>query len=347
MADGVETPQVNEINSLERLTPVQGPFDLKGEIPGLANRPAPPAKQKETAAPGSSRDGGQSSKEGGNPQQPGYHEAGEDAKSNLLSALANFESDLADIACPFEGVDFRHIEGRGFDLSGRNLSGREFTHGDYALAKFDGSVLEGALLDKADFRHSQFVLSDLSFARLSGSDFSVADFRAARLQRATARGVNFNHCDFRAARLEWADLRRANFQDARFEDARFASLNSDSTLFRFGLSYLFGCPEMAGANVADMEGANLRNADLGPLVFVGRAAAGTQLREMLLWSSVLGGAVVHVGHLARTPAAFRELVNSAADDPQGLREVIACLDFLESLIPLARARKAAELGVTL
>ncbi|MBI5942446.1 MAG: pentapeptide repeat-containing protein [Caulobacterales bacterium] len=347
MADGVEMPQVNEIKPLRRLTPQEGQIDFKGEFPGLANHPTPPTKQKETAAPGSSRDGGQSFQEGANPHIPEYHRGGDEVKSELARALVEYESEVARIAfweiqCPFAYVDFRHLSYMGLDLSHRSMILRGFTHGNFNYGNFNHTCFENALLNQGRFEYSLFIMADLKRANLSESNFNYSNFSCSHLFGARARGANFANCHFDAAALEFADMRRVNFHGACLDHARFGHFHKPFVPW----ADLMGAAR-GNAGMVDMEGANFRGAVFGPLIFVGRAAAGTQIREMFLWSSVLGGAVVHMGSLGLTPAALREFTDSVIDDPAGVREVTACLEFLESLHPLARARKAAELGVQL
>ncbi len=165
-------------------------------------------------------------------------------------------------------------------------------------------------------RYTNAVLFDAPNATTMRDALTAAITAGADLAGADLAGANLAGADLTGAYLTRADLTRAYLTRANLAGAN-----------------------LAGANLAE---ANLAGANLGPLFIVARAMR-SDGHEAFLWSSVLGGAIVRGGCRTFTPAEFRAHAATYAD-PDRRTETLAILDYLESQLPAARARKARELG---
>ena len=147
---------------------------------------------------------------------------------------------------------FRHIDLRGADLRGRNLS---------------NAPLRGASLDHADLRGAILVRADLRGASLGDTKLSDAIMSQADLSNASLFGA-----DLRGATLNDADLSGALLTSS----ASLAKATSAANVKEVGgtsLQGLLGARTLVGADprdAADLSGADLSGSDLH-LAIMGKA----------------------------------------------------------------------------
>jgi hypothetical protein len=85
---------------------------------------------------------------------------------------------------------------RGFDLSGANLSGKDFTNADLEDANFSGaSLLKTTFLNsnlrQANFKNATIVRANFTYAHLSRSNFKGSIIEKSDFSFATVQKTNF------------------------------------------------------------------------------------------------------------------------------------------------------------
>ena len=158
---------------------------------------------------------------------------------------------------------------------------------------------------------------------------------AAVKGRANLVGAYLGRANLVGANLGRANLGRAYLVGANLVGAYLGGAN-------------LGRANLDGANLvgAYLDGAYLDGANLGSL-FIAARATRSDGHEFFLWSSILGGDVIRAGCRTFSLAEFRDHVAKIYPGTPKASETSAILDYLESQLPAARQRKAAELGVTL
>ncbi|KAH3761849.1 pentapeptide repeat family protein [Pelomyxa schiedti] len=183
----------------------------------------------------------------------------------------------------------------GFNFSGLQLCGADFSDSNLTNCLFTGSNLSGSNLKGAVLCNS-----DLTKANLSGCDLTKVDFTSAKLSGATLSSANLTDAnltgaDLMSAVLESANLTNTNFTkssliganirsdsganatftganltDAKlFCDGNFANLNlTNATIWCSGRPTNFSMSNLSGANISgkcsacNFEGATMIKANL-------------------------------------------------------------------------------------
>ncbi|RIK09824.1 MAG: hypothetical protein DCC49_05250 [Acidobacteria bacterium] len=125
-------------------------------------------------------------------------------------------------------IDTRDLSGK--DLSGRNFAGhvlnrRDFSGSNLTEAVFSGAKLVGADLSGADMSRASLQNADLTDANLEGANLAGANLTGATMARALLRGANFRGTHAYKINLEKADLSEAKLDDAYLERAMLTDTN--------------------------------------------------------------------------------------------------------------------------
>jgi uncharacterized protein YjbI with pentapeptide repeats len=154
------------------------------------------------------------------------------------------------------GQDLSHRNFSDKDLTGANLSGStlEFTNfsdSEMEEANLSGANLHGANLSDCKLRYANFSGANLSDANLSDSELQSANFSGANLER-----VNLSDSDLGDANLSGAHMEDVNLRDADLRNANLTAANLSRANLRDA--------HLQGANLRDanLQDANLRDADL-------------------------------------------------------------------------------------
>jgi len=212
----------------------------------------------------------------------------------------------------FRNVDFRGVELKGIDFSGRkldhpnfegvNLEGINFSRSQLSYANFKGAKLQkvkfnfcslpDADFEAADLREVDFEEADLSIAKfvraklqgaklqgakLYRSNLSEADFSGADLERASAPLANFEKCNLEKCNLRKAFLLEAKLKGANLKGGYLGSANLEKcNLEKCNLEGAY----LNKANLwqADLRGANLEGASLKGAYLVGVNLEGVNLK---------------------------------------------------------------------
>lgn len=154
------------------------------------------------------------------------------------------------------GQDLSHRNFSDKDLTGANLSGStldfaNFSDSEMEEANLSGSNLHGANLSDCKLRYANFSGSNLSDANLSDSELQNANFSGANVER-----VNFSDCDLGDTNFSGAHMEDVNLRDADLRNANLTAANLSRANLRDA--------NLQGANLreANLQDANLRDADL-------------------------------------------------------------------------------------
>lgn len=163
------------------------------------------------------------------------------------------------------------------ELVGANLSGQDLSHRNFSDHDLTSANLSGSNLDHINLSDATLVDANLSGANMTNANASDADFTSANLSGVYAQDANCSDCVFVQANLTGAQFGGANLSDCDFTDADMQGANlhqanlSDSELVNVNLMGAnlhqanLRDSEMTGAN---LEGANLHEANLRDAVLV-------------------------------------------------------------------------------
>jgi uncharacterized protein YjbI with pentapeptide repeats len=170
------------------------------------------------------------------------------------------------------------------------------------------------LFKAAPASHPDFAGKDLSFLDLSDLDFKQAKLAGANLLGSDVSGANLSSADLKDAKLDRARVSRTNFEKADLSGASLfhavGTLNLET--------HSDNAPNFSGANLsrarimarlsrADMRGANLADARLGP------PEGGNELKtpqQTDLSGALLAGANLQRADLSRVNLSFADLTGA-------------------------------------
>lgn len=112
-------------------------------------------------------------------------------------------------------MGLQHLDLRGVDLSGVDLTRKNLSHLDLSLTCFNG-----AKLTDSDLSHSNLSMASLHGASLSGANLAHANFFGADLTSAFLMRSNFENAD-----LSYANLSHSWVNDAKFNNANLSHAN--------------------------------------------------------------------------------------------------------------------------
>lgn len=164
-------------------------------------------------------------------------------------------------------VDWSDCPKRLLMLNGSNLDGANLDDADFSMTDLSRSSLKGANLSKATLVRASFAHSDISgaiFDKAEGyrSDFSSAkaegaSFVAAELQRATFGSADLKGADFTKAELGRAIFFKAQFENVRFDKANLSRAVLHNVSFAgtadFSDAFLF-LTRIEGTDLSDAQG---------------------------------------------------------------------------------------------
>jgi hypothetical protein len=237
------------------------------------------------------------------------------------------------------------------EIDGRVVKPGELRRADLRRYDFSVADLFAMALSQCDAEGVKFTLANVMLADFQGANLVGADFTGAKAGLHTNfRGADLTRANLSAATLEESDFRRANLTEANLRGALLcvgyypAALSPIRMGWRRGGYFTGGRGSMDTLPnmTIDLEGAALRGADFGPLVLVGRVSIGQDFREIFLWTSVLGGLVVHIGFLVFEVEDFCQM---AEREGELGRAAVSAVRYLQTLVPLAVARRSRELGL--
>jgi len=201
--------------------------------------------------------------------------------------------------------------GTGVDLSGCDLSSRNFSGKNISDSKMNNAILTGVNFKGAKMNNVDFSRSDLSNANLKGiisigANFDSANLTGANLKRSDLSGstlryatlINANlssselfNVDLRNANLNQVNLTKANLHRSILDDADLSnSILVNAHLKRAEMNNVILIDaQMRGANLqgADLDDSNLQRADL----------TDAHLKNAKLHSASLKNAILVNGHL--------------------------------------------------
>ena len=215
--------------------------------------------------------------------------------TGICDCLPRWGGDLCDLNC-FDAVPAICTDA---DLAGANLSGRDFTDGDFSRALLNELNLSASNFTNVLFVDTSIRLSNAIDSNFTNVDFSRADctgtnFRDGTLTGSSGSGITMADAvltNVTAEDVDWGgvNLTNANLSDARMQRANFA--DADGRLGTF---------DRLDATGGDIRGANFTDASMQNFVFFGGFATeadftrvrlnGANLGETNLSSSVLRNA---------------------------------------------------------
>lgn len=168
----------------------------------------------------------------------------------------------------------------GIDLSGCNLSKRDFSNLDLSHSQMARVILSGADLSKSDLTNidltnsildgAMFVETNLRGAKLTNSDLTQTLMQKAQMQYSVLEGANLKnsnmeranlqHANLMGANMEGVNLKRAQIQHANMEKVYLSNADlSNAKLNSVNLTNAI----LINANLtnADLRGANMQGAD--------------------------------------------------------------------------------------
>jgi Pentapeptide repeats (8 copies) len=134
-------------------------------------------------------------------------------------ALILINIGIASVAAAYNPADLKTLTATnkcvGCDLSGANLSGKQFVNADLQAANLVGANLTGTNLTSAK----------LGGANLTGANFTKTNLTGAVLQAASLIDVNFTNTNLTRTDFSYANLVNTNFRTAILSNTDLAGAN--------------------------------------------------------------------------------------------------------------------------
>jgi uncharacterized protein YjbI with pentapeptide repeats len=221
----------------------------------------------------------------------------------------------------------------GWDFSGQNLTGAEFSLAWLIDADFTGADLTGANLRSAVLFRAKFVGAVVTRADFNNLDkptslgltkeqlYATASYAAKDLQGITLAGNNLSGWDFSGQNLAGAALYQTTLRNARFAGAIVAgALFSDTTSRGFAKEQLYAT---ASYRTKNLQRIVLADNDLTGWDFSGQDLTGGLLIRAVLANANLQGAVVKGVHFSSSEGFTKEqLYSTASYEAKNLQGVI-------------------------
>ena len=141
------------------------------------------------------------------------------------------------------GADFEQM-----DLSGKDLSGCNFTNSNFRSVKAIGTNFTGCTLIKCDFSGAVLRLADFTDADLSGADMTLSYAKAALFLRTRMWNTIIRHAVWKNALCIDADMTGADIlctllMGARFDGTKLLDIrNADRAIYHWWMSPWGGPP---------------------------------------------------------------------------------------------------------
>lgn len=178
----------------------------------------------------------------------------------------------------------------GADLSGLQLSGRDFTE-----AWLDAADMRGADLRGSSFARAVLAHADMTGCQLDSANLTGANLGRARLHGASLRGAVFTDAILAKADFSSASLAGARFDGSQMTDVDFSGLDLSGANFAntvlvkanlAGMAAAGACFDEAVLIECDLTGADLTGASLVSVTFVKCPAPGLRAARATLTKAV-------------------------------------------------------------
>lgn len=158
-------------------------------------------------------------------------------------------------------ADFSQTNLKGYDFSGRDLSGASFYEAYLGKANFSNCILYDTVfinshLDGASFKNASLFCSCFGYVKMIGADFSGASADECGFYNAYARSCNFEGADLPDSTFICADLFGCNFKNTYLSETDFFLANLDRADFSGAYGYYTDF-----RNADNIEYANFENTD--------------------------------------------------------------------------------------
>lgn len=152
------------------------------------------------------------------------------------------------------------------ELAGVDLSGQDLSHRNFSDKDLTGANLSGSTLDFANFSDSEMEEVNLSGASLHGANLSDCKLRYANLSGAKLSDANLSDSELQNANFSGANVERVNFSDSDLREANFSGAHMEDVNLRDAdlRNANLSAANLSRANLRDahLQGANLRDANL-------------------------------------------------------------------------------------
>jgi uncharacterized protein YjbI with pentapeptide repeats len=205
--------------------------------------------------------------------------------TGVCDCLPRFGGDLCDVDC----FDAEIVICADADLTGANLSSRDFTGADFTRSLMNELNLSASTFASAVFMNASIRLSNAIDSNFTSADFSRADctgtnFRDGTLTLSSGPGITMADAvltNVTAEDIDWVgiNLTNANLSDARMPRANLS--DADGRLATF---------DRVDATGGDIRGANFTDASMQGFIFFGGFATETDFTRVRLNNANLGEA---------------------------------------------------------
>jgi len=205
----------------------------------------------------------------------------------------------------FEGAILIGADLRKADLSGAALDGARLDRADLQGATLEDARLRRATLVEASLGGAVLKLARLQDARLDGAQARGASFVSAQLQGASLKEAQLQDAALTSAQLQGASLAGARLEGATLTDAQLQGARLDGAEL-----------QDAVLDHAQMQGASLEAARLQGASLLGAQLQGVRLDRAELYGTMLLGANLSGASLARASlqgAVLRDAVLQGAN----------------------------------
>ncbi len=152
------------------------------------------------------------------------------------------------------------------ELAGADLSGQDLSHRNFSDKDLTGANLSGSTLDFANFSDSNLEEANLSGASMQQVNLSDCKLRYANLSGANMPDANLSDCELQNANLSGANLERVNLSDSDLREANLGGVHAEDANLRDAdlRNANLGGANLSRANLRDanLQGANLQDANL-------------------------------------------------------------------------------------
>ncbi len=199
------------------------------------------------------------------------------------------------------------------DLSGMDLSNKDFSNSILYRANLSNTILNGTNLSGADLRNANLKGSSINNPILFNTDFKNADFTDSTitntdLSYSELRNTIFKNANFLNTNLEGADLREATLSNSKidFVTSNFKYAVTDNVDFsntdfsNKDFSYII-------FNNIDFTNCNFTNVDFSNSSLIGNNFTGANLSNSNLYNSFLGDSIFSNTNISGTNFTFADL----------------------------------------
>lgn len=165
-------------------------------------------------------------------------------------------------------ADFSQTNLKGYDFSGRDLSGASFYEAYLGKANFSNCILYDTVfinshLDGASFKNASLFCSCFGYVKMIGADFSGASADECGFYNAYARSCNFEGADLPDSTFICADLFGCNFKNTYLSETDFFRTNLNRADFSGAYGYYTDFRNADNIEYAKFENTDFKYAKFG------------------------------------------------------------------------------------